>query len=234
MSNFGIVDLHSNNIHIELGGVTIGKIKIPSDYVPYTFAPILGTHQLLTGDKLLNGLIVVVEDHMFRRNPDVLSPEYPDRKNGFVPSSYDRTSVEEQSRWALVTNLTQEGPLTKFTAIYSDGAMRTRTYNRSIKWAVLNEFEMLPVCDNCGQVHEPQPETVDIETMTRRVTSEFLGQEMSFEDFSDRLAKEPDLIDEILDGVVDKFFQSFFAGDEQPSSENAVEIPADRPQLPGE
>lgn len=207
MTNTGIIDLHGNNINLELGGIQIGMIKVPSDYVPYTFAPILGVHELITGDHLMNGMIVVVEDTVFRRNPDVLSPEYPDRKNGFMPSSYDRASVEEQSRWALVTDLDKSGEIIKFTAIYSDGTMRSRSYDKSIKWAALKEFEMLPVCPECGVTHHPGEERIpDIDTMTRDVTSQLFGEEMSFDEFSDRLKDAPSFLDEILDKTLGKLF----------------------------
>lgn len=153
MTGTNVIDLQAHGIHVELGGLVFGKIAIPYDYVPYTFAPILGQHKLIHGGLLQNGMIVVVEDNMFRRNPDVLSPDYPDRKNGFVPSSYDRAAIEEQSRWALVTDLQNDGNLISFTAIYSDGTMRSRQYNKSIKWAVLEQFDMLPVCPECGKAH---------------------------------------------------------------------------------
>lgn len=227
MTNTGIVDLHSNNVNLELGGIKIGMIKIPSDYVPYTFAPILGVHDLIAGDHLMEGMIVVVEDNVFRRNPNVLSPEYPDRARGFVPSEYDRASVEEQSRWALVTDLDKSREIIKFTAIYSDGTMRSRSYNKSIKWAVLQEFEMLPVCPNCGVTHQTGEERLpNIDEMTRDVTQHFFGEEMSFDDFSDRLKDDPSFLDDILDKTLGKIFGP---EDEQPT----YETPADA-QLPGE
>lgn len=230
VTNFGILDLHANKINIELGGVTIGKIKIPSDYVPKDFAPVLGTHYLVTGDKLLNGLIVLLEDSMMRPDPE-------------TSSDYERRRVEENSRWALVTDLriiqrdSQSGPLVKFTAIYADGTMRDRTYAASYKWSVLKEFDMLPVCENCGTTHELEEELPGIEEMTRRVSSELFGEEMSFNEFSNRLADDPNFLDDVLLKTLDKIGESIFGSipeDEQPNSDNAAEIPADRPQLPNE
>lgn len=239
MTNTGIVDLFGNNIVIQLGEETIGQIKVPSDYVAHTFAPILGVHELITGDRLVNGLIVVVEDNMFRRNPNVLSPEYPDRKNGFVPSEYDRASVEEQSRWALVTDLDKSGQIIKFTAIYSDGTMRSRTYNKSIKWAVLKEFEMLPVCRDCNTVHVPGESTLDMDQMTRDVTTQLFGEEMSFDEFSARLKDDSSFIDQIFGGVLDKLVGGIFGSPAEPEEEEVVypesaEIPADNPRRPDE
>ena len=156
--NTGTIDLLGNNIDLEIDGVRVANIDVPSDYVAHTFAPILGTHHLLTGDKLKNGMIVVLGDRSSRENPNVLSPENPDRARGFVPSEYDRARVEETSRWALVTDLkiVSNGPdsrISKFTAIYSDGTMRDRTYNVSYKWAVLKDFDAGVLCPNCGEVH---------------------------------------------------------------------------------
>lgn len=158
MDNFGIVDLRSNGIDIEILGLTVAEIKIPSDYVPYTFAPILGMHRLITGDQLANGMIVVIADRAVRANPNVLSPEHPDRKKGFVPSEYDRARVEESARWALVTDLRQDGALISFTAIYSDGTMRDRRYDKSYKWAALEKNEVRFVCEICGEAHSSTEE----------------------------------------------------------------------------
>ena len=154
MTNARFVDLYNSGIHIEVAGYTVGEIKIPSDYVPLTFAPILGQHQFLTGDKLENGMIVVIDGGLMRANPNSLSPEYPDRKNGYVPSEYDRARVEETARWAVVTDLNLERDLVEFTAIYSDGTMRDRRYAKSYKWAVLSDFEFIPICPFCKVVHE--------------------------------------------------------------------------------
>lgn len=183
-------------------------------------------HELVTGDHLMEGMIVVVEDKMIRRNPNVLSPEYPDRARGFVPSEYDRASVEEQSRWALVTDLDKRGEIIKFTAIYSDGTMRSRSYNKSIKWAALKEFEMLPVCPDCGVTHQPGEErTPNLEEMTRNVTSRLFGEEISFDEFSDRLKNDPSFLDEIMDKTLGKMFGKMFGGPIIDASE--AEIPAD-------
>lgn len=156
--NTGTIDLIGNDIDVEIDDIRVANIDIPSDYVAHTFAPILGTHLFLTGDKLKNGMIVVLGDRSSRENPNILSPENPDRKRGFVPSEYDRARVEETSRWALVTDLkiVSNGPdsqLSKFTAIYSDGTMRDRTYNTSYKWVVLKEFNAGILCPNCGEIH---------------------------------------------------------------------------------
>lgn len=189
MTSVSTVNLIDNGIYIDIDGNTIGTIDIPSDFVPHTFAPILGTHLMLTGDKLKNGMIVVLADNVIRENPNRISPENPDRKLGFVPSEYDRAGVEETARWALVTDvkIVSNGPdsrLLRFTAIYSDGTMCDRKYDVSYKWAVLKEFNMRPACPNCGSVHEEQPAssslpdflTAAFDVILGNLTGSFLDQ----------------------------------------------------------
>jgi len=196
--NFGVVDLHSNGIHLELAGRKVAQVKIPSDYVPHTFAPILGTHLLVSGDQLANGMVVVLEDVTQRANPNDISPENERRKEGFVPSEYDRRRVEETARWALVTDVKTkhnrpDSRIVKFTAIYSDGTMRDRTYNVDYKWAVLTEVEMMPVC-TCGVVHTEENPEVPADLFDRGVSfletfvNDFLGSVL--QDIEDDLKDE--------------------------------------------
>ena len=211
MTNTGILHLHTNGIHIELGGQVISQIKIPSDFVAYTFAPILGTHLLLRGDLLQNGMVVVLEDHMMRGNPNDLSPESDKRQHGYTPSEYDRRKIEEGARWALVTDVQvksngSDSQIVKFTAIYSDGTMRDRTYNVDYKWAVLTSVEALPLC-SCGKDHsEEEDSDVDIDQMTRDVTSQLFGEEMDFEEFLSKVKEEPMFVDEIFNRTLDEIF----------------------------
>lgn len=147
--NTGTLNLHDNGLNVKIEGVTIASIDIPSDYVPRNFAPVLGTHLLLAGDKLKEGMIVLLEDNLHRRD----LPE-----DGRAISDYEQRNLDENSRWALVTDLriNRNGPdsrLVKFTAIYADGTMRDRTFNVSYKWAVLQKFEANFVCPRCGLVH---------------------------------------------------------------------------------
>lgn len=180
MNSVGIVDLIGNGIRLEVADRVIAKVKIPSEYIAYTFAPILGTHHMITGDLLRNGFVVAIAERTMRENPNVLSPEHPDRKNGFVPNEYNRARVEETSRWALVTDLTQDGDVVKFTAIYADGTMRARSYHKDHKWAVLRTIEMSPTCYFCGEVHDQETE--------KKLPEEFLGSSRNTRsDFVDNL-----------------------------------------------
>lgn len=149
-----IVDLRANDIYVEIAGRQLAQIKIPSGYVPYSFMPTIEDHVILTGDNLVDGDIVLVEQAILRANPDVLSPEYPSRKDGFRPTEYDRRRVQETARWAVVTDSRiEEDDILHFTAVYADGTSTTRIYHKSIEWIILREFEAKPVCE-CGEVHE--------------------------------------------------------------------------------
>lgn len=141
MTNVGVVELCKNGVIFVIDGHQVGSVEIPSDYVPITFNPVLGHHALISGDQLQDGFIVVLSDISMRHDPDSLSPENPDRKRGFIPTATVRENVQRTARWALVTNLEKRGDLISFTAIYSDGTMRDRTYNRAYKWAVLLEYK---------------------------------------------------------------------------------------------
>jgi hypothetical protein len=147
------VELFNNGVivdHPVHPDVAVGTIEIPSDLVPITFAPILGQHHMLKGSELQNGMVVLVEG--MRGNPSSLSPEYPDRKNGYVPSEYDRQRIEETARWCMVTDLEIRGELSIFTGVYSDGTMRRRTYNaEGYSWAVIVESPVTWVHKTCGQ-----------------------------------------------------------------------------------
>ena len=137
-----IVDLRANDIYVEIAGRQLAQIKIPSGYVPYSFMPTIEDHVILTGDKLVDGQIVLLEQTTLRANPEVLSPEYPSRKDGFRPSEYDRRWVQETARWAVVTDSRiEEDDILHFTAVYADGTAATRTYHESIEWIVLREVE---------------------------------------------------------------------------------------------
>ncbi|AWN03380.1 hypothetical protein PBI_COUNT_58 [Microbacterium phage Count] len=169
-----IVDLHANDIHVEIAGRQLAQIKVPSGYVPYSFMPTIEDHVILTGDKLVDGEIVLVEQTTFRANPDVLSPEYPSRKDGFRPSEYDRRRVQETARWALVTDSRiDENDILHFTAVYADGTAATRTYHKRIEWIVLREVEAKPVCE-CGEVHEENDSGYSLTDILTDAMAEFL------------------------------------------------------------
>lgn len=169
-----IVDLRANDIHVEIAGREMAQIKIPSGHVSYSFMSTIEDHVILTGDKLVDGEIVLVEQTNFRANPEVLSPEYSARKDGFRPSEYDRRRVQETARWCLVTDSRiDENDILHFTAVYADGTAATRTYHKRIEWIVLREVEAKPVCE-CGEVHEENDSGYSLTDILTDAMAEFL------------------------------------------------------------
>lgn len=147
------VDLYNSGIFLEIDGIQVSKIDLPSGYVPYHFMPLIDKHAIVSGDKLQNGMIVLVESR-FRENPDRIQA-------GSQPSAYDRRKVQETARWALVTDFNLSGQIISFTGIYADGTMAERGYNQSIKWTLLKEFTFAGVqdpnaCEFCNEVHDQE------------------------------------------------------------------------------
>lgn len=151
-SEYATINLLANGIHIEVDGYILGQADLRKGYVPYTFAPNIEQYLLVTGDKLQNGMAVLLEDKLMRADPNKLSEDYPARKDGFVPSSYDVRNVEETARWCIVTNLETlraNDEIIQFTGIYADGTMANRSYNKSYKWIVAR-VDAREICAHCG------------------------------------------------------------------------------------
>lgn len=243
MTNVSTVNLIDNGISIDINGTTVGTIDIPSDYVPRTFAPVLGTHLLVTGDKLKEGMIVLLEDSLHRRD----LPE-----NGRELSSYEQESLDESSRWAVVTDLrtSANGPdsrIVKFTAIYADGTMRDRTYNVSFKWSVLREFRAVPACPNCGSVHpEEQPLGFPgglfgglLGAIAKEFLEEILGEsdeaeESVHDDVNDDLPRDGETAFEFVERMRDKAeARGEYSQDERPKLSTDGALAALRDKLMG-
>jgi hypothetical protein len=218
--NTSIVELHKHGYRIVLGGREVAALKVPSDYVPLTFAPILGHHQLITGDLLVEGLIVVIEDSTVRGNPNDLSPENPERARGFVPSEYDRARLEENARWAIVTNPQRDGSIITFDAIYSDGTIRTRRYNKSYRWVVLSQFEMLEVCSECGTAHLPEEQPHVDESTT---------EPSSFADILDTIFGGVFAEDGVKNDIATSFLEGILENQESRSDESPETV--DEPSI---
>lgn len=139
-----------DQVNVVIDDVRFRSITIPDGYVPYSFNAHVDNHLLLSGDKLRNGMIVLPAEKTFRENPERLEV-----KDGRSPSPYDRARVQETARWSIVTDLRQDINIIHFTSLYADGTMIPRSYNKSIKWMVLKEFESTIFCPACGEYHDP-------------------------------------------------------------------------------
>lgn len=108
--------------------------------VPQFFVMDPSTEDLLpNGDHLVDGMIVLIEDHMARSNLRRLENGNP--ITGEM-DSYEGNRALECNRWCTVTNLELHpyrgdmGRLVSFIAVYEDGTKRKRTYNRDYAWFV--------------------------------------------------------------------------------------------------
>jgi hypothetical protein len=136
-----VVELAANEIELNICGQRVAAMRVPSGYVPLTFNPLIEEHQVVTGDQLRNGFIVLLADSNYRENPDRIVPAVVGSNN---VSPQERNRVAETSRWAIVTNL-KSRPRTNlitFDGIYADGTAIPRIYNETIKWAVLKEMDV--------------------------------------------------------------------------------------------
>lgn len=143
MDRYKNVDVSSFNL--EVGGTKVKSISIPDGYVIHNFRPLVDEHTLVTGDLLLNGMVVILADSIGRRDPDCLTPEYKERNPGWKgPTSSDLHDLMTNSRWAIVSNIQRHGHIINFDAIYADGTIYPRSYSHIWKWAVMKQVEIIP------------------------------------------------------------------------------------------
>ncbi len=103
---------------------------IPFGYVTRSFAMNPDTDDLLFGNELTEGMVVLVEDHLFYEDPLILN-----KKN---PSEYAVSRLNEKQRWCRIERFANgtERDLVSFVGVYADGTKRVRTYNKSYAWFV--------------------------------------------------------------------------------------------------
>ncbi len=99
---------------------------IPSEAVDRTFVMNPETEDVIRGGELQEGMVVLLEDHMFRL------PLHSDKERDF------------KATWCQVTKLQRNvrDEILSFIGVYSDGVKHSRTYNRSIFWLVKKDSVM--------------------------------------------------------------------------------------------
>jgi hypothetical protein len=93
---------------------------------------------LIFGDELCEGMIVLLEDSLFRGDPARAFSETDDH------SRWERDKCKEINRWCTVTRLLvtprhDAEPLIRFVGEYPDGTKRVRQYSASYAWFVKRE-----------------------------------------------------------------------------------------------
>ncbi|QCB93334.1 hypothetical protein [Cellulomonas shaoxiangyii] len=84
---------------------------------------------LIRGSGLADGMVVLIEDHLFRADPDRIS-------TGDDWSRYEQHKARENNRWCTVSELHRYRDLVEFVGLYADGTKVPRRYNESFYWLV--------------------------------------------------------------------------------------------------
>ena len=100
-------------------------LEIPADLVDRTFVMNPKTEDIVYGENLKDGMIVLFEDNIMSKSIEGLTDE-----------DYSWMSVIETQRWCRITHLRRSpgSPILKFIGVYADGTKRVRTYNEDWAW----------------------------------------------------------------------------------------------------
>jgi hypothetical protein len=107
------------------------NVTIPSAFVPLAYLNDPETEELVYGDALRDGMVVLLEETILRANPDNL-----ETRNG-----YEYLRILETARWCMVTNVRfspaeRSGRIVKFIGVYADGTKSSRSYHTDYTWYV--------------------------------------------------------------------------------------------------
>jgi len=103
--------------------------RIPRGFVGRDYIMRPGFEDVVRGSKLKNGMVVLYEDPVFRRDPE----------ERHEASAMTLNHILMTSRWCEVTDFVQMRPdLISFVGLYADGTKISRTCNRSLYFYVKN------------------------------------------------------------------------------------------------
>lgn len=91
------------------------------------------TEDLIFGSQLENGMVVLVNDFFLSR----IDPNKVEDLDSL--NIHDRARLLTDSQWCRVSSLFNEGDITYFIGIYSDGVKRNRSYHKTFAWIVKKE-----------------------------------------------------------------------------------------------
>ena len=101
------------------------ECNIPVAFVPLNFTNDPETEDLIFGDELTEGMVVLLGG-MTRFNPD----------NYESASQYEKNRILETARWCRVVSIRREGSVTVFIGVYGDGTKHKRSHKNSFAWYV--------------------------------------------------------------------------------------------------
>jgi hypothetical protein len=111
--------------------IDTNRFGIPTGFAPMDFDMDPSTEDLIRGNNLQPGMIVLVEAITVREDPS----DHIDNAD-HVCEKYKCARLKSDSQWCMVTDLQKRGDLTTFIGLYADGTKRSRTYNQSYCWFV--------------------------------------------------------------------------------------------------
>lgn len=111
---------------------------IPEGYEPITREMDPDTEDLIWGDRLQQGYVVLISnDNIVRQDPK--DHELHLLNDDLECNPWQCPRVNETSQWCMITDLRRSHDLIHFIGVYADGVKRARTYNKSFAWIVKKE-----------------------------------------------------------------------------------------------
>lgn len=118
-------------------------LEIPSEYVQIDHQMNPKTEDLISGRKLEEGMIVLLEESILREDPERL--KRLEKRTGVDPEElayearYIRNRLNKSSRWFRILEIepsTNHDDIVHFIALYSDGTKASHMFNKSYHWFV--------------------------------------------------------------------------------------------------
>lgn len=100
--------------------------SIPSAFVPLQYMNDPETEDLIFGDRLKSGMVVLLEDTLLRADPDRYG----------TSDTHDQIRIQETARWCRIVDIRYSGNMVTMICEYNDGSKRLRSYNISFAWFV--------------------------------------------------------------------------------------------------
>ena len=116
-------------------------LNIPAEFVESNFSMNPETDDLIFGEVLKDGMVVLLEDTLMRASPARKRrlEEGTAKGEGLGWYEQDERRLNETSRWCRIERLrlmSGNSEMVTFVGVYSDGTKRIRTYNKSYGWFV--------------------------------------------------------------------------------------------------
>jgi hypothetical protein len=101
-------------------------VSIPEAFVPYAYTNDPDTEDLIFGDMVQIGMVVIKADAVFRGNPDGIE----------MKSLSERTEILKDARWCRVEDIRRRGDHLTIIGLYADGSKATHMISDDFGWYV--------------------------------------------------------------------------------------------------